>query len=385
MGGSSVHGLRSGQEPDGRASRPGTSRVHPDARSLLGLQRLAGNAAVVALLGSAPRSAPPGLLRPVQRCGPTPCDCPPEAQAEAAGLQRDDEQLPDAGTAPAGDATTAGTSEAGAQPGDEQAEMAISGTCSSDEEVLDAGGRGGVRLTGSIQRDTPDAGAGRVDGGARPVDGGAGAVDGGAGPVDAGPPAAAPCPVPANLAAFAQASVPPPAVALVRAGAQANGSALTTVLLRANLDPDRVGIPGRRAGQVTQMVGQCHTAFGRGRTGFSVSATSPCGGSPTSVRAGSDGECDTVVGAQMDALEEADNSRLLGHEQGHVRLACKVVDQANAALPHGAPAAAVAAAVSTANARINRLQGLYDNQSHHGCDPSAQQAWDGRISSGNFP
>lgn len=54
----------------------------PGTAMAIHLQRAAGNAAVSGLL-TAPR--PAQRLMAIQRCGPTPCDCPPEERAQAAG------------------------------------------------------------------------------------------------------------------------------------------------------------------------------------------------------------------------------------------------------------------------------------------------------------
>jgi hypothetical protein len=300
-------------------------RGGPSLRSLFALQRQAGNGAVAQLLA---------LQRDSQGDDQAPAEAAPSAQA-----------------------------------GDEEATITVSGTCADAEDLDDSEGHGGLRLTGSVQRDGPDAGT--------PVP-----VAPTAGPAA---PAGAACPVPPDLASFTVAAVAPPAAAKVRAGPKLSGSTMTTELISATVDPDRAGIPGRRAGQVTQLVGQCHAAFGGGKTGFTASAVSPCGASPSSLRAGSDAECDSVVGAGLDKLEQADNPRLLNHEQFHVKLACKVVDQANAALPAGASQAALAKAVSDAKTKINRLQKAYDNDSKHGCDASAQSSWEAKITSGTFP
>ena len=53
------------------------------AAALLDLQRAAGNAAVVAHLADAGTGKPAApLLPPIQRCGPTPCDCSDEQRAD---------------------------------------------------------------------------------------------------------------------------------------------------------------------------------------------------------------------------------------------------------------------------------------------------------------
>jgi hypothetical protein len=76
-----VHQARSaddiGAVPAGRErmKRPATG---PGLSAVLALQRSAGNAAVATMLRAAHNPV-------VQRCGPVPCDCPPEEKAAAAG------------------------------------------------------------------------------------------------------------------------------------------------------------------------------------------------------------------------------------------------------------------------------------------------------------
>ncbi|HST81211.1 MAG TPA: hypothetical protein VLL08_05695 [Kineosporiaceae bacterium] len=74
------------EEPRTRPlSRPvdGWSGRKPhDARSLIALQRSAGNAAVSAALASRPRAVPV-----VQRCGDQPCDCADDERVASAGIE----------------------------------------------------------------------------------------------------------------------------------------------------------------------------------------------------------------------------------------------------------------------------------------------------------
>ena len=77
----------------------------PEVERLVTLQRLAGNGAVAALLERRRPPTGPGRSVVVQRCGPLPCDCSPDEQAEyeaAHGTQVGDHGLDELSDASAG-------------------------------------------------------------------------------------------------------------------------------------------------------------------------------------------------------------------------------------------------------------------------------------------
>ncbi len=98
------------------------------------------------------------------------------------------------------------------------------------------------------------------------------------------------------------------------------------------------------------------------------------------------GECETIMGVGLDAEAAADGPRLLKHEQFHVRLACKVAEQAISALKPGASERDMKVAALAADKRQAALQKKYDSaaESNHGCNPAKQAEWEAKVSTGKF-
>jgi hypothetical protein len=91
-----------------------------------------------------------------------------------------------------------------------------------------------------------------------------------------------------------------------------------------------------------------------------------------------------VLGAQLDADDQADMARLLNHEQYHMNLACALASLGNDQIASGSAVAGVLRKVIAASRREQRA---YDNDTTHGCDSGAQGTWEGNIDSGSvkFP
>jgi hypothetical protein len=147
----------------------------------------------------------------------------------------------------------------------------------------------------------------------------------------------------------------------------------------------QVPIGGRRTPQVAGQVGRCQRAFRRRIAHFEVQPAGDCPAvAAVAHRATTRAECDTVIGAGLDAEARADLPRLTRHEQYHLRLACALADLANAALAGGAPIGRVARQLSRAS---RRETAAYDRDSGHGCDAAEQARWETEIDAGTvtFP
>ena len=165
---------------------------------------------------------------------------------------------------------------------------------------------------------------------------------------------------------------------------------------RIAVDPDKTGswvnrrtvaINGRPPA-TTGAVRDCRKTLSR--PNMAEYTWTPSGSCPASTEirssatANNRGECETVIGAQLDTEDQADTARLLRHEQYHMNLACALASLGNDEIASGT---AVAAALKHVVAASRREQRAYDNDTKHGCDSGAQGTWEGNIDSGSvtFP
>ncbi|MEM1319220.1 MAG: DUF4157 domain-containing protein [Bacteroidota bacterium] len=102
-------------------------------------------------------------------------------------------------------------------------------------------------------------------------------------------------------------------------------------------------------------------------------------GPDTSLEARSDGECETVLGAECDRAAAAESSRLLRHEQYHFAVGCIMARKGTQAILDGQDVAQVFAQVR----RHDSAQIIsYDNDTNHGCDQAEQDRWEADIDAG---
>lgn len=96
------------------------------------------------------------------------------------------------------------------------------------------------------------------------------------------------------------------------------------------------------------------------------------------VVANTTGDCSMITAACISA-EVAESARILKHEQGHMDIACAMARKFNMALRQGTPFS-----VLNRDPRgfIQRIQDRYDADTHHGCLPGPQAAWEAEIASG---
>ncbi len=107
---------------------------------------------------------------------------------------------------------------------------------------------------------------------------------------------------------------------------------------------------------------------------YSPSGT-PCPASfslPETFRATSEGDC-TQYGTDADTAGANESARLLAHEQRHYDITCQFAARANQLLGTGSSFTDLRAKI---NARLQPIQEQYDDETTHGCDPSAQSTWD---------
>jgi hypothetical protein len=165
---------------------------------------------------------------------------------------------------------------------------------------------------------------------------------------------------------------------------------------RVAVDEDKAGswvnkrtvpVNGRPA-STTKAVSDCRKGMSRkNATDWTWTPSNSCPASAairSSATATTRDECETVLGAQLDADDQADMARLLNHEQYHMNLACALASLGNDQIASGSAVAGVLRKVIAASRREQRA---YDNDTTHGCDSGAQGTWEGNIDSGSvkFP
>lgn len=149
------------------------------------------------------------------------------------------------------------------------------------------------------------------------------------------------------------------------------------------VNTSQVPIGGGRTARVAALVAQCRRAFRRRNTAsFDVNPAGDCPAVAAAAhQATNRAECETVIGARLDAEEQTDIARLTTHEQYHLKLACELARLANAALSAGTPLRRVSRQLSAASRREQRR---YDADTDHGCDAGAQAGWQADIDGGNL-
>lgn len=151
------------------------------------------------------------------------------------------------------------------------------------------------------------------------------------------------------------------------------------------VNENQVPASGQRAPGDAKEVARCKKAFKKSTTAFYE--VTPGQGCPAAVstplRATDAGECETVLGQGMDVQRRTDiNTRLLKHEQYHMRMACSLAQIGNALIARGVRPGQALKRMSKANAK---LQGKYDKASVHGCDASGQASFEGNIDDRTLP
>lgn len=139
-----------------------------------------------------------------------------------------------------------------------------------------------------------------------------------------------------------------------------------------------VTLNGKRSGSTTKTVKDCQATFKK-KTSYRWKPNPACpaaAANSSAKEATSQGECESVIGAGIDADASKEEARLLQHERYHVRLACAVANQGNQKIVGGAKAANVLAAVKSA---ITKHQAQYDRDTTHGCKGDKQSGWETRI------
>ncbi|MEO6797483.1 MAG: hypothetical protein ABI289_10935 [Candidatus Dormibacter sp.] len=326
----------------GPSRRPSESRTVTTAQAtILGLQRSVGNRALADLFA-------------VQRCGPTPCGCSQDERdahaspPDATSAQRQEKEDPQQ----EGAAAAVAQPIFGAYP-----EVTYDGLDALQDRDDPSGD------TAQLQRDGVDAG------GTHPTGSGTS------------------CTVFTSFADYFKGTAPNSPFAamtsfnfVVRAG-------------RIAVDPDTasswvnqrvVPVNGRPA-QTARAVSGCQSAFRKPDMAEYTYSPSPSCPASASLRqpatATNRGECETVIGTQLDTEDIADMARLLRHEQYHLNLACALATLGNNLIAQGTPVADVRAQVVAAS---RRLQIAYDTDTNHGCNTGPQATWESNIDSGSI-
>lgn len=145
------------------------------------------------------------------------------------------------------------------------------------------------------------------------------------------------------------------------------------------LNPYFVPTGNERVPDTARLVRECGQAFQGGEVapGQAYGAWSTCSTNVSPLEALSPPSCETVIGRELDQRRAEDrDTRLLRHEQYHVKLACALARIGNARIARGIPAARALADIDKEEAR---LQKLYDHETGHGCNLAAQATWQSAI------
>lgn len=104
----------------------------------------------------------------------------------------------------------------------------------------------------------------------------------------------------------------------------------------------------------------------------------PALATPATVTVSASADCH-LIGDECTRTAQAESVRLLRHEQGHMDIACAMARKFNQAIANG-----TSFALLNRNpvAFIQRIQDRYDAQTHHGCLPGPQAAWEAEIAKG---
>jgi hypothetical protein len=144
--------------------------------------------------------------------------------------------------------------------------------------------------------------------------------------------------------------------------------------------PSDIGDGQTRNSADADLVAKCHDWFAKGHSWyqFKPSAECPAAAAIASTRkATTDGECETVLGANLDSGRVAETNRLFRHELYHMRLAHAVAASA-------APSSDRQADLKRVKKANNVYQKMYDRQTKHGCNQGSQSSWEQKIDAGNL-
>jgi len=206
----------------------------------------------------------------------------------------------------------------------------------------------------------------------------------------AGAPTAA-CPVPADFGVFANkpggdGSGKAAATATGLGGFKGGSFVVTFDPSTSWVDTNIVTKAKKRSGNTTNQVAACTAAFAAGNTWFQSTGQTTCPAAPNNPRkASKTDECESVIGAGLDADGIADEPRLLAHEQYHVKLVCAAASKAAATLPAGTTKVTktVKAVYDALGAVMQPNSDAYDKATSNGCIPAQQAQWEKDIDAGN--
>ncbi len=166
-------------------------------------------------------------------------------------------------------------------------------------------------------------------------------------------------------------------------------------VVRAVLDPARCFAEPRLKNPADRVhsgcdaaIKQCETLLA-GKTGVTLPLASPgrCAASAKpdpSVVATSSATCSTVLGPECDRIKGLDSQRVLRHEQLHFTIACLLARKGTRALALN-PASEAQRILQDVQAKATDLSadtGRYDSETDHGCNASAQAAWETSVAAG---
>ncbi|NET35860.1 MAG: hypothetical protein F6K19_28175 [Cyanothece sp. SIO1E1] len=121
------------------------------------------------------------------------------------------------------------------------------------------------------------------------------------------------------------------------------------------------------------------TAAGQTGITYNLGAPTGCAASiapDTSLEATTRGECSSVLGAECDRVAQLESQRLLRHEQFHFNIACELAKKGTLAILRGENPQRTLRTVRRLAARQTTV---YDNQTRHGCNATAQATWEADI------
>jgi len=146
------------------------------------------------------------------------------------------------------------------------------------------------------------------------------------------------------------------------------------------VDTDQVTVGGKRSGATARSVSACQQKFDSGGAwwGWRPAANCPAMAANSSAkRANTRTECETVIGAPLDAEGAVNAGLLLRHERYHVELGCATTVEANDLISKGGDKDSIRKRVIASHNKNNLS--AYDKDSEHGCNATQQAAWEARI------
>jgi hypothetical protein len=191
------------------------------------------------------------------------------------------------------------------------------------------------------------------------------------------------CAEPSSLSgSFAPKASPQGLFAKIVISASVSGSTIVAAqdTKKSWVNTNLVTLDGKRSASTKKVVKACQATFKKKGAAFhrwTPSQACPAAAANSSAKeAKSADECESVLGAGIDADSTTDAARLLKHERYHMRLACAIASEGNTKSGGAAAAKKLLPAVKKA---IAKHEAQYDKDTNHGCKGDKQSEWEQKI------